>query len=71
MSLLYYGAHQYFVTKGTYNKMIQSTEFNKFKAVIVKQLKFALNLPKKGKVEPMLEMFFKYKPENIITTNYL
>ena len=31
----------------------------------------ALSMPSKGKVEPMMEMFFKYNPEHIIIQNYL
>ena len=34
--------------------------------MLVKQLKETLQLPSKGKVEPMLEMFYKFNPENII-----
>ena len=51
--------------------MIGSVDYSKFKAIIIKQLKNALNLPKHGKVEPLLELFYKYKPENIIIQNYL
>ena len=39
--------------------------------MLVKQLKETLQLPSKGKVEPMLELFYKFNPENIIIRNYL
>lgn len=71
MSLLYYGSHQIFVTKNTLESMMRSVDFYSYKALIVKQLKSALSLPKKGKVEPMMEMFFKFDPEHIIIQNYL
>ena len=71
MSLLYYGSHQIFVTKNTLEGMMRSVDFYSYKALIVKQLKSALSLPKKGKVEPMMEMFFKFDPEHIIIPNYL
>ena len=48
MSLIYYGAHQYYVTKANLNKMLNSVDYDNFKAMIVKQLKLALNLPEKG-----------------------
>ena len=66
MSLLYYGSHQLLICKNTINKMERSVDFNQYKALIVKQLKIALSLPKKGKVEPMMEMFFKFDPKIII-----
>ena len=66
MSLLYYGSHQIFVTKNTLESMMRSVDFYSYKALIVKQLKLALSLQKKGKVEPMMEMFFRYNPEHII-----
>ena len=36
MSLLYYGSHQLFVTKNTLQDMRRSTDFNQYKALIVK-----------------------------------
>ena len=51
--------------------MNRSTDFKKYSALIVKQLKQALSLPKKGKVEPMMELFFKFDPEHIVIQNYL
>ena len=71
MSLLYYGSHQLFVSKKTLANMIQSTDFAQYKAILVKELKETLQLPSKGKVEPMLEMFYKFDPENIVIKNYL
>ena len=71
MSLLYYGSHQLLICKNTINKMERSVDFNQYKALIVKQLKNALSLPQKGKVEPMMEMFFKFDPQIIIVQNYL
>ena len=46
--------------------MENSVDYKKYKALVVKQLKHALNLPKKGKVEPMMEAFYIYDPEHII-----
>ena len=46
--------------------MERSVNFKQYKALIVKQLKHALQLPKKGKVEPMMEMFLKFDPKNLI-----
>ena len=46
--------------------MLNSVDFNKYKAVITKQLKLALNLPSKGTVKPMMDMFYKYDPQHII-----
>ena len=63
MSLLYYGSHQLLICKNTINKMERSVDFNQYKALIVKQLKNALSLPKKGKVQPMMELFFKFDPK--------
>ena len=71
MSLLYYGSHKLLICKNTINRMEQSVDFYQYKALIVKQLKQALQLPKKGKVEPMMEMFFKFDPKHIIIKNYL
>ena len=71
MSLLYYGSHQLFVTKNTLENMKRSVDYCNYKALIVKQLKLILSLPKKGKVEPMMEMFFRFDPEHIIIQNYL
>jgi len=51
--------------------MLHSTDYTKYKATIVKQLKLALSLPEKGTVQPMLEVFYKYDPTNIIMQNYL
>ena len=67
MSLIYYGSHQYFVTKENLEKMINSVDYSKFKALIVKQLKLALNLPSKGSIKPMMDIFYKYDPLHIIT----
>ena len=36
MSLLYYGSHQLFITKNTLQDMRRSTDFNQYKALIVK-----------------------------------
>ena len=71
MSLLYYGSHQLLICKNTINKMERSVDFNQYKALIIKELKHALQLPKKGKVAPMMEMFFKFDPPIIIVQNYL
>ena len=71
MSLLYYGSHQLLICKSTINKMERSVDFTQYKALIVKELKLALQLPKKGMVEPMMEMFFKFDPQIIIVQNYL
>ena len=51
--------------------MLNSGDYKDFKAIVVKQLKHALSLPKQGKIEPMLEVFYKYDPEHIIIQNYL
>jgi len=66
MSLFYYGSHQLFLCKDTRVKMINSTDYAQYKAIIIKQLKKTLQLPGKGQVEPMMEMFFKYNPEHIV-----
>ena len=71
MSLLYYGSHQLLICKIKINKIERSVDFNQYKTLIVKKLKIALSLPKKGKVEPMIEMFFRFDPKIIITQNYL
>jgi len=42
MSLFYYGSHQLFLCKDTLDKMINSTDFAHYKAIIVKQLKLTL-----------------------------
>ena len=51
--------------------MERSVEFQQIKAIIIKQLKLALSLPKKGKVEPLLKVFYKYDPKIIVIQNYL
>ena len=51
--------------------MIKGTEYQQYKAILVKQLKLALGLPKKGKVEPLLKLFYNYDPKVIIIQNYL
>jgi len=51
--------------------MLKGVEYRQYKAMIVKYLKSALTLPKKGKVEPLLELFYHLNPINIITKNYL
>ena len=51
--------------------MIKSTDFTLYKSILVKQLKQTLQMPTKGKVEPMMEMFYKYDPEHIVIQNYL
>ena len=42
MSLFYYGSHQLFLCKDTLDKMINSTDYAQYKAIIVKQLKLTL-----------------------------
>ena len=66
MAHVYYGAHQFLINKFTLEKMIKSVEFQQYKAIVVKQLKLALGLPKKGKVEPLLKLFYHYDPKMII-----
>ena len=51
--------------------MRKAVAYKKYKALYVKQLKLALSLPSKGKVEPMLEMFPTLDPENIVIKSYL
>ena len=46
--------------------MVNGVEFQMFQAIIVKQLKIALGLPKKCKVEPLLRLFYHYDPKIII-----
>ena len=46
--------------------MVNSKDFGDYKALVVKCLKNALDLPSHGKVEPMLQMFYNYNPEHII-----
>ena len=72
MSILYYGSHQLLIKKNaSLQRMKQSTDFKQYKALVIKQLKNALGLPKHGKVEPMLQAFYRYDPEHIIIQNYL
>ena len=71
MAHVYYGAHQLLINKFTLERLTRGVEYKLYKAIIVKQLKLALGLPKKGKVEPLLSLFFNYDPKNIIIQNYL
>ena len=71
MAHVYYGAHYFLINKFTIEKMERSVEFQQLRAIIVKQLKLALSLPKKGKVEPLLKVFYKYDPKIIVIQNYL
>ena len=71
MAHIYYGAHQLLINKFTIERLTRGVEFQMYQAIILKQLKLALGLPKKGKIEPMLNMFYQYEPKNIIIQNYL
>ena len=51
--------------------MFRSYDYDQYKKIVIKQLKNALGLPKRGKTEPMIEIFFKYDPKHIIIQNYL
>ena len=39
MSLFYYGSHQLLLCKDNLEKMLKSTEYSLYKAIIIKQLK--------------------------------
>ena len=51
--------------------MLKSCDYYQYKTIMIKQLKNALGLPKRGKTEPMIEAFYKYDPQHIIIQNYL
>ena len=46
--------------------MLKSCDYYQYKTIMIKQLKNALGLPKRGKTEPMIEVFYKYDPQHII-----
>ena len=62
MSLLYYGAHQIYVNKRTLENMRRSLDYIKYKALVIRQLKKTLDLPKKGKVEPIMKLLYQFEP---------
>ena len=45
--------------------------FKSYKKTIINLIKETFKLPKRGTPKPLWEMFFRYKPENMIIRNFL
>ena len=45
--------------------------YKEFKKLILRLIKQAFSLPYKGSPEPVLELFFRFNPDNIIVRNFL
>ena len=68
---LAYGSCAYMATKTDRPSMMKSAAFKELKKITWDLIYKTFNLPKRGKKEPVTELFFRMKPENMIFRNYL